>query len=110
MKKMLRLKDGTQVLIRPMTLDDLDRAFAFFKGLPEEDRIFLRFDVTQRDLLEERIRMVETGKVKRLVAVVGVPQYGRLVAPSEEQVITRAEGCSPVSLFASHRRRGRTAV
>ena len=70
MKKMLRLKDGTHVLIRPMTLDDLDRAYVFFKGLPAEDRTFLRFDVTKRDLLEERIRMIETGKVKRLVAVV----------------------------------------
>ena len=70
MKKMVRLKDGTQVLIRPLTVDDLDRSFGFFKGLPKEDRVLLRVDVTQRDLVEERIRMIETGNVKRLVAVV----------------------------------------
>jgi hypothetical protein len=38
--------------------------------MPKEDRVFLRVDVTQRDLVEERISMIETGKVKRLVAVI----------------------------------------
>ncbi len=65
-----KLKDGTEVVIRPMRSDDLDRSFDFFKQLPEEDRIFLRGDVTKRELVEDRIRAMERGTVKRLVAVV----------------------------------------
>jgi ribosomal protein S18 acetylase RimI-like enzyme len=71
MDKKVELKDGTEAVIRSMTLDDLDRSFNFFKTLPEEDRIFLRYDVTQRELVRERIQAVETGSVLRIVAVVG---------------------------------------
>lgn len=71
MKKMVRLKDGTQVMIRPLTLDDVDASYAFFKGLPKEDRVFLRVDVTQRDLVEQRIRHCEEGRCKRIVASIG---------------------------------------
>ena len=38
MDKTVHLKDGTEVQIRPMTRDDLDRSFTFFKELPEDDR------------------------------------------------------------------------
>lgn len=71
MEKMAKLKDGTDVLIRSMTMDDLDRSFDFFQALPDEDRVFLRYDVTQRELVKERIQDINTGSVKRIVAVVG---------------------------------------
>jgi L-amino acid N-acyltransferase YncA len=69
--KIEKLKDGTDVIIRPMREDDLDRSFEFFQKLPEEDRIFLRVDVTKRHLVEHRIRAMARGTVKRLVALVG---------------------------------------
>ena len=40
----------------------------FFSGLPPEDRKYLRIDVTDKKVVEERIEMMETGKVFRLVA------------------------------------------
>lgn len=71
MKKSYQLKDGTQVLIRDLREDDVDRSLAFFRSLPPEDRIYLRNDVTRREVMEERIRLMKTGRIKRLVAVVG---------------------------------------
>jgi ribosomal protein S18 acetylase RimI-like enzyme len=71
MEKVVKLEDGTEILIRHMKTDDLDRSFEFFKALPEEDRSFLRYDVTQRELVRERIRAMETGGVKRIVALAG---------------------------------------
>jgi L-amino acid N-acyltransferase YncA len=68
--KPVRLKDGREALIRPMTRDDLEASFAFFQALPREDRAFLRYDVTKRAVVERRIRSMETGKAKRIVAVV----------------------------------------
>ncbi|MFQ6105380.1 MAG: GNAT family N-acetyltransferase [Candidatus Glassbacteria bacterium] len=69
MARKVKLKDGTEVTIRPMRQDDLDRSVAFFQELPPEDRTYLRVDVTKRDVVKERIRAIETGKVKRLVAI-----------------------------------------
>lgn len=70
------LKDGTEIVIRPMTPDDVEKSWVFFQKLPEEDRAYLRVDVTKRDLVEKRIRDIQTGAVKRLVALVG----GEIVA------------------------------
>lgn len=66
----ISLKDGTEVRIRPMTEDDEDASYAFFCALPQEDREYLRADVTRRDVIARRITTMKSGKVKRLVAVV----------------------------------------
>src|SRR3990172_13223029 len=76
MGKAVRLKDGTEVVIRPINRDDVARSLAFFRGLPPEDREYLRTDVTRQDLVEKRIRMTEAGSILRLVAVMG----GQIVA------------------------------
>ncbi len=68
-EKTVKLKDQTEVVIRPMKKDDLDRSLAFFVALPEEDRAYLRVDVTNREIVEQRIREIRTGRVKRLVAL-----------------------------------------
>jgi L-amino acid N-acyltransferase YncA len=69
METQARLKDGTGIVIRPMTEDDIDKSWAFFRKLPEEDRAYLRVDVTKRDVVEKRIRDMRNGDVKRLVAL-----------------------------------------
>jgi ribosomal protein S18 acetylase RimI-like enzyme len=70
-EKHVTLKDGSEVVIRPMRQDDLERSIAFFAALPREDRAFLRVDVTKRHLVEERMFDIETGSVKRIVAILG---------------------------------------
>jgi len=65
------LKDGRQVVIRDMQPDDFERSLAFFRELPPEDRTYLRVDVTRPEAVRARIVDVETGRVKRLVAVEG---------------------------------------
>ena len=67
--KTVVLKDGKEVLIRAMKREDLERSLTFFRALPEEDRLSLRRDLTIREVIEERIREMEQGTVKRLVAV-----------------------------------------
>jgi len=71
MSRQVALKDGTPVVIRPMTGDDLERSWSFFRELSAEDRAYLRRDVTRRDVVEERIRAMESVRVRRLVALVG---------------------------------------
>lgn len=68
MKKIETLKDGSNVLIRELSLDDLDRLMNFYQGLPEDDRKYLRVDVTDRAVVSKRIRLIESGKIIRIVA------------------------------------------
>jgi L-amino acid N-acyltransferase YncA len=64
------LKDGTPVLLREPTVDDVERSLRFFLDLPPEDRRYLRVDVTKRDIVERRIRDGVEGRTHRLVALV----------------------------------------
>ncbi len=70
MKKRVKLKDGSEVLIREMRKDDIDRSLAFFQALPDEDRAYLRRNVIDREIVGRRIQAMESGGVMRLVAVV----------------------------------------
>lgn len=70
MQKTVKIKDETEILIREMTLEDLDLSMAFFQSLPAEDRAYLRRDVVQREVTERRIREMRSGNVKRLVAAI----------------------------------------
>ncbi len=71
MQKHVELRDQSEVVIREMTRDDLLASLAFFRSLSEEDRAYLRRDVTKEDVVERRIREVEAGTAMRLVAVAG---------------------------------------
>lgn len=69
MEKSEALKDGTKVVIRELTINDLDRLMKFYTALPEEDRKYLRVDVTNKSIVEQRIRLIETGNVLRLIGL-----------------------------------------
>lgn len=79
------LKDGTMVELRPLGKDDLQRSLAFFRGLPAEERRYLRFDVTAEDVVRRLIRQVEEGQAFRVVALVDerVVGHGALELPVE---------------------------
>ncbi len=70
MHKKVKLKDGREAIIREMSMDDVESSFAFFSELPEEDRAYLRVDVTDHAIVEHRIRAADPERVTRLVAVV----------------------------------------
>lgn len=86
MQKTVRLKDETEVLIREMTVEDLERSLAFFQSLPEEDRAYLRRDVVKREVVERRIHEMQSGDVMRLVGTAGdqIVVDGSLEFSSEE--------------------------
>ena len=86
MQKTVKLKDQTEVLIREMAREDLDDSHAFFKSLPEDDRAYLRREVTKREVVERRISEIESGAVMRLVAVADgqIAADGSVGIPDEE--------------------------
>jgi RimJ/RimL family protein N-acetyltransferase len=64
------LKDGTTVLLREPTMDDVERSLHFFLDLPPDDRRYLRVDVTKRDVVERRIQHAVEGGIHRTIALV----------------------------------------
>jgi RimJ/RimL family protein N-acetyltransferase len=68
-EKNLTLKDGRQVTLRSMHPSDVDRSYEFFCALPEEDRKYLRVDVTRRRMVERRTTEVDRSRIERLVVV-----------------------------------------
>ncbi len=70
MENTVRLRDGTEVIIRTMRKEDLEESYHFFKSLAPEDRTYLRTDVTKLNVIKARIKAQEEGLVRRLVAVI----------------------------------------
>jgi L-amino acid N-acyltransferase YncA len=66
--KKVALPDGTSLTLRAMTRDDQYALYSFFMSLPEEDRRFLRNDVTDRKLIEKWTRNLNYDKVLPILA------------------------------------------
>jgi L-amino acid N-acyltransferase YncA len=69
--KTVRLKDGSSVVIRPLVRDDFDQLLTFFRSLPEEDRIFLRHDVSDPEVVRKWTEEHDLQRVVPLVAFDG---------------------------------------
>ncbi len=74
--KHVTLKDGRRVVLRPLEAGDFDELYAFFQGLTEEDRLFLRHDVSDPDLVRKWTEHRDFSRIIPLVAVEG----GKIVA------------------------------
>ncbi|MFQ5473650.1 MAG: GNAT family N-acetyltransferase [Dehalococcoidia bacterium] len=83
--KDITLRDGTHVSIRPLEPGDEDGLLAFFLALPDEDRYYLKDDVTSPELIARWIRDLNYDRALPLVAMVD----GRVVA---EAVLVRRRG------------------
>jgi len=68
-EKTLTLKDGRQVTVRNLRPSDVERSYEFFCALPEEDRRYLRVDVTRRRIVERRTTELDRSRIERLVVV-----------------------------------------
>jgi len=62
------MKDGSELVIRELKLKDLDSVMDFYMSLPYRDRKYLRIDVTDRELVKQRIKDAVNKKDIRLAA------------------------------------------
>lgn len=63
------LKDGRQVRIREVQPGDGQVLLAFYRAMPEEDRLFLRDDVTRPEWLERFLRRLDLGELTSFLAL-----------------------------------------
>ncbi len=50
--KEVTIRSGEKIILRPMVKEDEQKLLKFFSGLPEEDRLFLKNDVTDPKVIE----------------------------------------------------------
>jgi GNAT superfamily N-acetyltransferase len=67
--KLLPLRDGQEVAVRPMTLRDEGTLLDFFRRLPEEERFYLKDDVTAPGVIAGWVRDLDYERVLPLLAV-----------------------------------------
>ncbi|MEQ9002128.1 MAG: GNAT family N-acetyltransferase [Pseudomonadales bacterium] len=66
--KTVTLPSGPKVELRRMAAQDRDAVLGFARGLPQEDLLFLRVNLTEPAVVDEWVRNVEAGYSTTLVA------------------------------------------
>jgi len=90
--KTFELKDGTSVTIRPMIEQDLEKTFDFFSKLSEDDKLFLKCDITDKDAVARRIKPDSYD----------TEFCTRLIAEKDNNIIADATLCKPKHGWTSH--------
>ncbi len=67
--KKYTLKDGSVISIRAMTKNDINALHDFFKHIPEEDRLFLKHDVSDKRVIEQWAKELDYNTVLPLLAL-----------------------------------------
>ena len=106
MKKKEILKDGTKVEIKTLTRDDLDKLMKFYRSLPELDRKYLRVDVTDRHVVEQRMKLIKTGNLTRIIALKGNKIIGSGALELSLEEWRKHHGELRVIVSREHRREG----
>ncbi|HLF09476.1 MAG TPA: GNAT family protein [Dehalococcoidia bacterium] len=74
--KELTLRDGTTVVLKPMTEDDTEALLQFFQQVPPDDRYFLKEDVTSPKVLQRWAAELDYNRALPLLAWID----GKIVA------------------------------
>ena len=69
--KEVTLKSGEKVILRPMVKEDEQRLLDFFLRLPEEDRLFLKNDVTDPNVIKSWAQNINYEHVIPILAEIG---------------------------------------
>ena len=64
----IKIKDGTKVIIRPLSGTDGPALLKFFTGMPEDDLLFLKDDVTKKEVIDRWVTELDFDKVFPIIA------------------------------------------
>ena len=98
------LKDGRTVTLRPLTRDDFDDLLAFFRGLSPEDRLFLRHDVSNPEIVRRWTRELDLARVIPILALEGTTVVGSGSLHIQSHGWTRHVAHLRIVTAATHRR------
>ncbi|MFZ5516692.1 MAG: GNAT family N-acetyltransferase [Candidatus Zhuqueibacterota bacterium] len=67
--KTVKLKDKKSVQLQLLVRDDVSRLAQFYKSIPESDRLFLRFDITDERNVQRRFSNLDYNHTYPIIAV-----------------------------------------
>ncbi len=94
------------VTLRLMRPDDRDQILSFAQGLPPNDLLFLRLDITQPEAVDEWIANVEAGRTTTLLAEVDGKMAGYASVHHNDALWTRHMGEIRVLVSSDFRQLG----
>ena len=90
--KEIHLKTRETLIIRPMEKDDLDALIAFFQSLPREDRMYLRSDVKQKEMMDMNgifsMEKLKEGDINEILKTGDIFAIFEKVKPKKKKIIT----------------------
>jgi RimJ/RimL family protein N-acetyltransferase len=96
----------TKIELRLMTAQDRDAVLAFARGLPQEDLLFLRVDLTEPDVVDDWILRIGKGQSTTLVAYDQTGLAGYATVHRETAPWTRRVGEIRVNVGPTYRGQG----
>jgi RimJ/RimL family protein N-acetyltransferase len=69
--KQVKLRDGSKIVLRPVVREDEQALAKFFKGLSAEDRLYLRDDVADPDVIHGWMENLDFDRVLPIVGLDG---------------------------------------
>jgi len=104
--KEVLLRDGSRVTLRPVVKEDEEALYQFFKGMSKEDRLYLRDDVADRDVIRGWMDNIDYEKVLPIVALDGDKIVADATLHRNPHGWMRHVGEIRMSVAGSHRGRG----
>ena len=104
--KAVNLRDGSKISIRPALKEDEEALFQFFKGLSKEDRLYLRDDVLDREVIHGWMENLDYAKVLPILAFDGDTIVADATLHRNPHGWMRHVGEIRMSVAGSHRGRG----
>lgn len=104
--KEIALRDGARIVLRPMAREDVDRLWAFFRGIPPVDKMYFRKDVDRREVVEQWAEQLDYDVVLPLLALEGERVVGDATLHREQGGWKRRVGTVRIQIAPDFRHRG----
>jgi GNAT superfamily N-acetyltransferase len=100
------LKNGGKIRLRPLTKEDAKALLKFFSGLPEEDRLFLKRNVSDKKLIYSWVKNIDYGKVLPIVVMADGEIIGEETLHMKKHGWSKGVGEIRLVIEPGHRRQG----
>ena len=104
--KEVELRDGSKIVMRPAVKEDEEALYQFFKGLSNEDRLYLRDDVLDREVIHGWMETIDYNKILPILAFDGDVIIADATLHRNPHGWMRHVGEIRMSVASSHRGRG----
>ncbi len=108
--KTVRLLDGSEAVLRLMVGDDAGALHAFFRNLPDESRLVLKEDVTNRAVVDAWARELDFGRALPILAISGEGVVGDATLHRRPHGWSRHVGEFRIVVAPQFRKRGLGSV